>query len=446
MTITIHNTLSRRKETLDPVQAGRVGFYVCGPTVYDRIHLGNARPLVVFDVLFRILRRRFGAGHVTYVRNITDIDDKINAAAAARGIPIGELTAATIGEFRGDARDLGCLEPTLEPCATDHVGEMIGLITRLIERGHAYEADGHVLFDVPSWPEYGRLSGNSRDEIVAGARVDVAPYKRDAADFVLWKPSHGGLPGWESPWGFGRPGWHLECSAMSAAHLGADFDIHGGGRDLIFPHHENEIAQTCAAAPDSGFARIWMHNGTLTVDGEKMAKSLGNFHTVRDLLADWPGEVLRLVLLGTHYRKPLDFTFDLLRQAKAGLDRLYGALGRAHAAGTRDCPAVVEALEDDLNTPRALSEMHALADRVFRGEAEAAGALRGAGALLGLLRATPAEWLQGGADAAVEAAIARRGDARRQGDYGEADRIRDALSKQGIELMDGPAGTTWRRT
>ena len=253
MTLFIHNTLSRRKEKLVPVQAGRVGFYVCGPTVYGLIHLGNARPLVVFDVLFRVLRQHFGEANVAYVRNITDVDDKINAAAGARSIPIGELTASTIDSFHDDVRGLGCLEPTVEPRATDHVAEMIGLIGRLIERGHAYEAEGHVLFDVPSWPDYGKLSGNSRNEIVEGARVDVAPYKRDAADFVLWKPSADDLPGWQSPWGYGRPGWHLECSAMSARHLGAEFDIHGGGVDLIFPHHENEIAQTLAAEPDAGF-------------------------------------------------------------------------------------------------------------------------------------------------------------------------------------------------
>ncbi len=446
MTLSIHNTLSRRKEELVPVQAGRVGFYVCGPTVYSLIHLGNARPLVVFDVLFRVLRHHFGEANVAYVRNITDIDDKINAAATARGIPIGELTASTIDSFHDDVGSLGCLEPTVEPRATDHVAQMIGLIGRLIERGHAYEAEGHVLFDVPSWPDYGKLSGNNRGEIVEGARVDVAPYKRDAADFVLWKPSAGGLPGWESPWGYGRPGWHLECSAMSARHLGAEFDIHGGGIDLLFPHHENEIAQTLAAEPDAGFARIWMHNGYLTVDGEKMAKSLGNFHTVRDLLKDWPGEVLRFALLNTHYRKPLEFTFDLLRQAKASLDRLYGAIEKA---GERDdavqCGDVVDALDDDLNTPLAISAMHGLADRVFRGEAAAADQLRGAGSLLGILQSSSRAWLQGDGDDSIEEAIALREEARRQRDFTEADCIRDDLKARGIELMDGPAGTTWRR-
>ena len=446
MTLSIHNTLSRRKEKLVPVQAGRAGFYVCGPTVYSLIHLGNARPLVVFDVLFRVLRHHFGEANVTYVRNITDIDDKINAAAGTRGIPIGELTASTISSFHVDVGDLGCLEPSVEPRATDHVAEMIGLTGRLIERGHAYEADGHVLFDVPSWPDYGKLSGNSRDEIVDGARVDVAPYKRDAADFILWKPSAGDLPGWQSPWGYGRPGWHLECSAMSARHLGAEFDIHGGGVDLLFPHHENEIAQTLAAEPAAGFARIWMHNGYLTVDGEKMAKSLGNFHTVRDLLKDWPGEVLRFALLSTHYRRPLEFTFDLLRQAKASLDRLYGALEKAgerdDAVQSRD---VVDALDDDLNTPLAISAMHGLADRVFRGEAAAAGQLRGAGALLGILQSSSRAWLQGDGDDSIEEAIVRREEARRQRDFAEADRIRDELKARGIELMDGAEGTTWRR-
>ncbi len=446
MTLSFHNTLSRRKETLVPVEAGKAGLYVCGPTVYDLIHLGNARPLVVFDVLFRLLRHHFGEAHVTYVRNITDIDDKINAAAMERGIRIRDFTADTIVAFHRDVRALGCLEPSVEPRATDHVEEMITLIGQLIAKGHAYEAEGHVLFDVPSWPAYGRLSGNTMEDIIAGARSDVAPYKRNDADFVLWKPSSGDLPGWESPWGYGRPGWHLECSAMSACHLGLDFDIHGGGNDLVFPHHENEIAQTCAAHPDAGFARIWMHNGFVTVDDEKMAKSLGNFHTVRDLLKDWPGEVLRLALLGTHYRKPLDFGFDLLKQAGSQVTRFYRVLQEAGDPPAASPPdEVIEALGDDLNTPRALAVMHGLESRARKGERGAGGALRGAGGLLGILQEPADSWFQGTVDDAVAEAIARRDEARASRDFAVADRIRDELRDEGIELMDGPGGTTWRR-
>lgn len=449
MTFHAHNTLTRRKEPLEPLHPGKVGFYVCGPTVYDLIHIGNARPLVVFDVLFRLLRHEFGDGNVTYVRNITDVDDKINAAAAERGIPIRELTETTAQRFHEDAAALGCLQPTHEPRATDHIADMIVMIEALIARGHAYEADGHVLFDVPSWPGYGRLSGNSRDEIVAGARVDVAPYKKDAADFVLWKPSTGDLPGWDSPWGHGRPGWHLECSAMSKHFLGEAFDIHGGGRDLIFPHHENEIAQTCAAHDHAGFASIWMHNGYLTVNGEKMSKSLGNFFTVRELLEDYPGEALRLLLLGTHYRQALDFTKERLAEARQTLDRFYNALAKARDPEPGEVPdEVIAALEDDLNTPLAISHLHALADAVFRGEAGAAASLRGAGAIMGLLGTPARQWFQGGEDGEaeeIEGLIEQRLAARTSKDFATADRIRDELKARGIELMDGPEGTSWRR-
>ena len=451
MTFQAHNTLSRSKEPLEPtIVPGKVGFYVCGPTVYDLIHIGNARPLVVFDVLFRLLRRTYGDGNVTYVRNITDVDDKINAAAAERGIAIRELTETTARRFHEDAEALGCLAPTHEPRATDHIPEMIAMIEALIEAGHAYAADGHVLFDVPSYEAYGRLSGNSRDEIVAGARVDVAPYKKDAADFVLWKPSTGDLPGWDSPWGHGRPGWHLECSAMSRRYLGDNFDIHGGGRDLIFPHHENEIAQTCAAHDHAGFARIWMHNGYLTVNGEKMSKSLGNFFTVRELLDEYPGEALRLLLLGTHYRQALDFTRERLAEAKQTLDRFYNALSKAREPQAGELPVeIVAALEDDLNTPLAISQMHALADAVFRGEAGAAASLRAAGAIMGLLGATGQDWFRGGAAdgeaAEIEGLIEERLTARKNRDFARADRIRDDLKARGIELMDGPEGTAWRR-
>ncbi len=454
MTVTtqlkLHNTLAREKQVFEPLDADNVRFYVCGPTVYSLIHLGNARPLVVFDVMFRLLRHVYGPDHVTYVRNITDVEDKINTAAKENNEPIDALTARTIVQLHKDTQALNCLEPSAEPRATQHIDGMIAMIENLIAKGHAYEAEGHVLFDVQSWPDYGQLSGNSRDEIVAGARVEVAPYKRDAADFVLWKPSSDDLPGWDSPWGRGRPGWHIECSAMSLAHLGATFDIHGGGRDLIFPHHENEIAQTLCGVENAGFARYWMHNGFLVVNGEKMAKSLGNFFTVRELLEDWPGEVLRYALLSTHYRQPLDFTMDGLGQARLSLNRFYNAMRHAGEPGTGEVPAKVrDALADDLNTPLALSHLHELADRVFKGDNEAAMALRAGGNMLGLLRETAADWFVGGADedvvASIEARLAARVAARKAKDFAEADRIRDELQAEGIELEDGPDGTTWRR-
>ncbi|MEQ8698087.1 MAG: cysteine--tRNA ligase, partial [Bauldia litoralis] len=328
MTIRLHNTLTRRKEDFLPIDSENVRMYVCGPTVYDRSHVGTARPLVVFDVLIRLLRQEYGAGHVTYVRNITDVDDKINARARELGVDIRQLTEETVDRFHADAEALGCLSPTVEPRATEHVAQMIAMIERLIELGNAYAADGHVLFNVPSMPDYGELSGRNRDEQIAGARVDVAPYKKDPADFVLWKPSEPDLPGWDSPWGRGRPGWHIECSAMSEAHLGESFDLHGGGLDLVFPHHENEIAQSVCAHGGAPMARHWVHNGYLMAEGEKMSKSLGNFYTVAELLEEFPGEAIRLLLLKTHYRQPLDFTKDGLREAKRELDRFYGALRR----------------------------------------------------------------------------------------------------------------------
>ena len=445
-----YNTQSRDKERFEPIDPDRVGFYVCGPTVYDLIHIGNARPLVVFDVLFRLLRHVYGPDHVVYVRNITDVEDKINAAAKENDEPIEALTERTVERFHVDAAALNCLEPTVEPRATRHIAEMVVMIEALIEKGHAYEADGHVLFDVVSWPDYGKLSGNSRDEIIAGARVEVAPYKRDPADFVLWKPSTEDLPGWDSPWGRGRPGWHIECSAMSLEHLGPTFDIHGGGRDLIFPHHENEIAQTLCGVEHAQFARMWMHNGYLVVNGEKMSKSLGNFYTVRELLEDWPGEVLRMAILGTHYRQPLDFTLTGLGRARETLNRFYNAMRHADEPGTGDVPSSVrDALADDLNTPLALTHLHELADQAFKGDREAAMELRAGANMLGLMRETAADWFAGGADedevAAIEAQIAARVAARKAKDFAEADRIRDALKDEGIELEDGAGGTTWRR-
>jgi cysteinyl-tRNA synthetase len=470
--IYLHNTLSRRKELFQPLKPDSVGLYVCGPTVYDLAHIGNARPVVVFDVLFRLLKLQFK--NVTYVRNITDIDDKIIAAAAKNGEPIDALTARTDKAFHEDMAALYALPPTAEPRATQHIDGMRRLIMMLLEKGHAYVADGHVLFHVPSMPNYGRLSGHSREELIAGARVDVAPYKKDPADFVLWKPSTPEQPGWDSPWGRGRPGWHIECSAMSEAHLGETFDIHGGGLDLIFPHHENEIAQS-ECAHGKPFVRTWMHNGFLIVEGEKMSKSLGNFFTVRDLLAKAHGETIRLTLLSTHYRQPLDFTLDGLRQSKHALDRLYTALRDAAdvpAVETEPPFDVIAALEDDLNTPMAITHLHELATKLNKAKApkeraEAKSALVAGGQVLGLLQQDPEEWFHKlpvvsaitaavSADAVVvqspmldEAEIERRINARTKArkarNFLEADRIRDELAAHGVLLEDGPGGkTTWR--
>ena len=458
MPLRLHNTIARAKQEFEPFDPLHVRMYVCGPTVYDDIHIGNARPLVVFDVLCRLLRRHYPK--VTYVRNITDIDDKINARAKEIGGGIGALTERTTARFHADAEALGVLEPDVEPRATDHIGEMIMLIERLIENGHAYAADGHVLFDVASMPGYGRLSRHGRDALIAGARVDVAPYKRGPADFVLWKPSQDDLPGWPSPWGRGRPGWHIECSAMSQKHLGLDFDIHGGGQDLIFPHHENEIAQSHCGYPGSHFAKYWVHNGYVMSEGEKMSKSLGNFYTVCGLLDEFPGEALRLTLLHTHYRAPLDFTKDGVRRAKAILDRFYGALRGVEAVrGPESGPpaALIAALSDDLNTPLAVSVLHEAASALNSApDAEQKLAAQklviAAGGLLGLLQQDPEDWFRwrgegdhGLDDAAVEAMIFNRSEARTVRDFAESDRIRDALSDAGVILEDKPEGTIWRR-
>jgi cysteinyl-tRNA synthetase len=455
--IYLHNTMTRRKELFEPLRPDHVGMYVCGPTVYDLAHIGNARPVVVFDVLYRLLKLQFKS--VFYVRNVTDIDDKIIAAAAANKEPIEALTGRTERAFHEDMAALGALAPDAEPRATQHIAGMIGLIERLIAKGHAYAAEGHVLFSVPSMPDYGRLSGHGREELIAGARVDVAPYKQDPADFVLWKPSSPELPGWPSPWGRGRPGWHIECSAMSEAFLGETFDIHGGGLDLIFPHHENEIAQS-ECAHGKPFVRSWVHNGYLVVEGEKMSKSLGNFFTVRELLAEVPGEALRLTLLSTHYRQPLDFTRAGLIQSRHALDRLYTALrGAGEGAGKEVEPSfdVVAALEDDLNTPMAIGHLHELAGRLNRArtqreQRDVKSLLLAGGRLLGLLQ-QPAEawfrWRPEHAAAIDEAAIAdlirRRQGARTARDFAEADRIRAELAAAGILLEDGAGGTTWRR-
>lgn len=444
--LVLHNSLTRRRETFVPLDPQHVRMYVCGPTVYDLAHLGNARPVVVFDVLARLLRRLYP--RVTYVRNVTDVDDKINARAAESGEPIAAITARTLADFHADMAALGALPPDVEPRATSHIGEMIAVIQHLIAAGYAYEAQGHVLFAVASYPEYGRLSGRSPEELLAGARVDPAPYKREPGDFVLWKPSGPELPGWDSPWGRGRPGWHIECSAMSWRYLGESFDIHGGGADLLFPHHENERAQSLCAFPGSAFARYWLHNGMLIVNGEKMSKSLGNFFTVRDVLAKAPGEAIRLLLLKTHYRSALDFTDDALTEARRELDRFYRALERHPNIRAADEPPapVMDALCEDLNTPLALAALHEYADRALAGEADAAAAMRAAGAVLGIMQADPLAWFQGDADAAeIEAAIAERRAAREARDFARADAIRARLAEQGIVLEDNPGGTTWRR-
>ncbi len=457
MTLQLHNTLTRAKQVFEPIDAGNVRMYVCGPTVYDLAHIGNARPVVVFDVLFRLLRHIYGEDHVTYARNITDVEDKIIDAAKAGGETIDEVTARTTKAYHDDMAALGALEPSVEPRATDHIAQMITMIEALIARGNAYESQGHVLFSVPSMPDYGQLSGHSRDELIAGARVEVAPYKKDPADSVLWKPSTAEQPGWDSPWGRGRPGWHIECSAMSKEHLGEHFDIHGGGLDLIFPHHENELAQSLCAHDGRPFVNVWMHNGYVVAGGEKMSKSLGNFFTVRQLLEEgWPGEAIRLALLSGHYRQPLDITRGKIEECKAQLDRFYLALravGDVEALDDAPPEGVIAALSDDLNTPEALAEMHVLATALNKAKSPAErgrlkGALLAAGRLMGLLEQVPEEWFKGGADdetKEIERAIAERIAARMAKDFAEADRIRDGLLERGIILEDGPQGTTWRR-
>jgi len=445
----LYNSINQAKEAFVPADPKRVTMYVCGPTVYNYAHIGNARPAVVFDVLFRLLRRNFGTDHVIYARNITDIDDKMMAAAAERGVKMAEVAAEFEAAYLEDMSALGVMAPTIDPHATHHIQEMIDLAARLIESGNAYAADGHVLFNVPSFADYGELSRRSRDEQIAGARVDVAPYKRDPADFVLWKPSRPDQEGWDSPWGFGRPGWHLECSAMAAAHLGKVFDIHGGGADLKFPHHENESAQSRCGHGTDQMARYWVHNGFVNVDAEKMSKSIGNVLLARDLLKEAPGEAIRWALLSAQYRQPLDWTDALLEQSKTNLDRLYRILAALPKADAPADPpaAVLAALEDDLNTPAAFAALFQAARRAKTAEDRAS--LEAAGALLGLLGHDPDQWLAGkgvgDVDAAeVERLIAARAAARKAKDFAEADRIRDALTALGVTLADGTGGTTWR--
>ena len=432
MTLRLFNSLTKTKEDFVPLDAKNVRMYVCGPTVYDFAHIGNARPAIVFDLLFRLLRHEFGDAHVTYVRNITDVDDKINARAAERGIPIRELTEETARIYAEDVGALGCLTPSVTPRATEHIAEMVAIIEQLIAANHAYAADGHVLFDVSSKADYGKLSRRSLDEMIAGARVEVAPYKKGAMDFVLWKPSSANEPGWDSPWGRGRPGWHIECSAMAGKYLGQTFDIHGGGIDLMFPHHENEIAQSEGAHQDHPLAKVWMHNGFLQVEGEKMSKSAGNFFTIRDLLADWPGEVLRFNMLRSHYRQPIDFTFEGLRESWKTLERWYEITEPlADPAPNADFLA---ALRDDLNTPAAIASLHQAEPLALAG---GLGFLGFSNVQMKIATKTKVD------EVAIADAIAARKAARAAKNFAESDRIRDDLFAKGIVLKDGPQGTTW---
>ena len=439
-----HNSRTRQREAFAPQNPDHVRMYVCGPTVYDLPHLGNLRSTIVFDVAARLLRHLYP--RVTYVRNITDIDDKILLRAQESGESIASVTARTTADYHADMQAIGNLPPDVEPRATAHVPEMLEVIERLIASGHAYAAGGHVLFSVASFPQYGALSGRSADELLAGARVEVAPYKRDAGDFVLWKPSAPDQPGWDSPWGFGRPGWHVECSAMAWRYLGETFDIHGGGSDLLFPHHENERAQSLCAFPYGAFARVWLHNGMLQVNGAKMSKSLGNFFTLRDVLQRAPAEAVRLLILRTQYRAVLDFTDAALAEAKQELDRFYRALERTPPRDDDCIPAaMLDAMCDDLNTPSAIATMRTLADAAMAGDTTAAGELRASGALLGVLQQSPETWFRGADDASIDAAIAERLAARRARDFAKADAIRRELAGQGVLLEDSAAGTTWRR-
>lgn len=462
MTLHLHNTLTQQKEPFTPLDPQRVTMYVCGPTVYNFVHIGNARPVVVFDTLFRLLQRHYP--NVVYARNITDVDDKINNAAKENNESIRTLAERYADAFHQDMAQLNALEPTIEPYATDNIDAMITQIQALIKNGHAYEAEGHVLFQVSTDKQYGKLSKRNMEDMIAGARVEVAPYKKDPADFVLWKPSSDDLPGWDSPWGRGRPGWHIECSAMINQHLGKTIDIHGGGMDLIFPHHENEIAQgTCCHDHGSEqFVRYWMHNGYLNIDGKKMSKSLGNFRTVRDLLQEWPGEVIRYALLTAHYRKPLDFSGDLLASAKSSLDRLYGALRESAVAvdASIQHPQLDELegyLLDDLNTPQGLAVLHALASEINKAEGANKTALqsvlRKAGSFIGLLQLDAEAWFKwapasstgGLSDAEIDQLIQERIDAKKAKNFARADEIRNQLKEQGIILEDSKDGTRWTR-
>ena len=463
MDLRLYDTLTREKRPFVPLDPNNVRMYVCGPTVYDFAHIGNARPVIVFDVLFRLLRHLYGADHVTYVRNITDVDDKINDRAARDfpGLPLNEairkVTELTEKQFHDDVDALNCLRPTVEPRATEHIAEMRTIIEKLVQGGFAYVAENHVLFSPQAMnaansilPRYGALANRSLDEMIAGARVDIAPYKRDAADFVLWKPSKPGEPSWPSPSGIkveGRPGWHIECSAMAWKHLGEQFDIHGGGIDLVFPHHENELAQSCCAFHEARMASVWMHNGFLQVEGDKMSKSEGNFVTIRELLADWPGEVLRFNMLKTHYRSPIDWTLKAVEESAKTLDDWYWIA--ADVKGERISDRVVDALSDDLNTPEMIASLHNLRNSAASGNerdrSEFAASLR----LLGFLSESAAEWKgrkqqASGLDAKqINDLISDRTAARARKDFKESDRIRDQLAAMGVVIKDSKEGTTW---
>jgi len=454
----LYNTLTRAKEDFAPLDARNVRMYVCGPTVYDYAHIGNARPVIVFDVLYRLLRHLYGAGHVKYVRNITDVDDKINARAAERGVSIRDLTEETNRIFQADVKALGCLEPSVQPRATEHIAEMIAIIERLISGGHAYAADGHVLFSVPSMPDYGRLSRRPLDEMIAGARVDVAPYKKGDMDFVLWKPSSASEPGWDSPWGRGRPGWHIECSAMSWKHLGEVFDIHGGGIDLVFPHHENEIAQSRCCFETPVMANVWMHNGFLQVEGEKMSKSLGNFVTIHELLhtekfggGKWDGRAVRFAMLSVHYRQPIDWTENRLIESIAALQTFKSWLPNEGPETSAIYQPFVDALADDLNTPSAIAHLHSLVkemkERRQEPQQHRMDMLANCLALIGieLTDFGPGVYYPRVStldEERVQAHIAARLEARKARNWAESDRIRDELLAMGIALKDNKDGTT----
>lgn len=457
MPIRLHNTLSKKKEVFEPLNPERVTMYVCGPTVYSYAHIGNARPAVVFDTLFRVLKNRYS--NVVYARNITDVEDKINKAAREQNVAISVITDKFANIYRQDMAALNVQRPSVEPKATDHIAEMISMIEKLVANGNAYAAEGHVLFHVPSFADYGQLSKRDMNEMVAGARVEVAPYKKDAADFVLWKPSDDDTPGWDSPWGRGRPGWHIECSAMIEAHLGESIDIHGGGHDLQFPHHENELAQSSCAHNGKQYVKYWMHNGFLNVEGDKMSKSVGNVLLVHDLIEQTPGEAIRLALITGHYRAPLDWTAAGLLEAKKKLDRLYGALEGLEnieaAANTPAPEAFVDALEDDLNTAKAIAELFGLAKAANTATDDSEKAvikaqLLAAGELIGLLQQSPSAWFNAAKDNAdidadkVDALIEARKAARQNKDFAEADRIRDELDAMGVELLDSREGTSWK--
>lgn len=455
MALSLFDTMAGEVRAFEPADPKRVTMYVCGPTVYNHAHIGNFRAAVAFDLLFRVLRHHYGADHVVYARNFTDIDDKIIKASQDTGVPIGAITEKYARLYDAETAAFNVLEPTLKPTATGHIGAMIAMIAALIEQGSAYVAQGHVLFSTARFPAYGRLSRVDQEEMLAGARVEVAPYKEHPADFVLWKPSRDNEPAWDAPFGRGRPGWHIECSAMIEAALGVTIDIHGGGQDLRFPHHENEIAQSSCAHHGAPLARYWLHNGFLRMGADKMSKSLGNVVLPRDLLQRWPGEALRFALLSAHYRQPLEWTETLIEQSKRQLDRFYRVLADAPGPAASVAPeSVVLALDDDLNTPQAIAGLHELRDIAMQLDGEprrrAAGALKAAGNLMGFLAADPADWFRlGRADGPgadeIEALLAARAAARRAKNFHEADRIRDALAAQGVVIEDGPNGASWRR-